>query len=117
MACFDSINEESQLGGSPFITAEQGKITSAKEEIASVATKVNDAIREIEAEVTAGGLDEYSLYVNGASPAYDEAGKIIEDLTQIKEDLDKLAESYEQNYLEHYSKELEKYIEKISQNF
>ena len=115
MACLGEITCDSDIGASPFIVAEKGKITSAKEEIASVSAKVNEAITQVQEEVTAGGLDEYSLYINGASPAFDEASKIIENLTQIKEDLDKLAESYEQNCLEHYSKELDKYIEKVKE--
>ena len=115
MACLGVIDCDSNIEDSPFIIAEEGTITSAAEEIESLGTQVGDAITQIESEMTGGGLDEYSLYVNGASPAYDEAMKIIEDLNLIKEDLSKLAESYEQNYLEHYSKELEKYIEKVKE--
>jgi hypothetical protein len=115
MACLGEITCDSDIGGSPFIIAKKGTITSAEEEIKSLGSQIGDAITQIESEISSGGLDEYSLYVNGSSPAYDEAMKIIEDLNQIKEDLSKLAESYEQNYLEHYSKELDKYIEKVKE--
>ena len=115
MACLGEITCDSDIGGSPFIIAEKGTITSAAEEIKSLGTQISDAITQIESEISSGGLDEYSLYVNGSSPAYDEAMKIVQDLTTIKEDLAKLAESYEQNYLEHYSKELEKFIEKVKE--
>ncbi len=115
MACLGVIDCDSDIEGSPFIIAEKGTITAAAEEIESLGTQIGDAITQIESEITGGGLDEYSLYVNGSSPAYDEAMKIIEDLNLIKEDLSKLAESYEQNYLEHYSKELDKYIEKVKE--
>ena len=115
MACLGVIDCDSNIEDSPFIIAEEGTITSAAEEIESLGTQVGDAITQIESEITGGGLDEYSLYVNGSSPAYDEAMKIIEDLNLIKEDLSKLAESYEQNYLEHYSKELDKFIEKVKE--
>ena len=108
MACLGEITCDSDIGGSPFIIAEKGTITSAEEEIKSLGSQIGDAITQIESEISSGGLDEYSLYVNGASSAYDEAMKIVQDLTTIKEDLSKLAESYEQNLLEHYSKELEK---------
>ena len=115
MACLGEITCDSDIGGSPFIIAEKGTITSAEEEIESLGSQIGDAITQIESEISGGGLDEYSLYVNGASPAYDEAMKIVQDLTTIKEDLSKLAESYEQNLLEHYSKELEKFIEKVKE--
>ena len=115
MACLGEITCDSEIGGSPFIIADKGTITSAEEEIEALGTQISDAITQIESEISSGGLDEYSLYVNGSSPAYDEAMKIIEDLNLIKEDLSKLAESYEQNYLEHYSKELDKFIEKVKE--
>ena len=115
MACLGDINCDSNIEGSPFIIAEEGTITAAAEEIESLETQVGDAITQIESEITGGGLDEYSLYVNGSSPAYDEAMEIVKDLSDIKEVLSKLAESYEQNRLEHYSKELDKYIEKVKE--
>ena len=115
MACLGDINCDSNIEGSPFIIAEEGTITSAAEEIESLETQVGDAITQIESEITGGGLDEYSLYVNGSSPAYDEAMEIVKDLSDIKEVLSKLAESYEQNRLEHYSKELDKFIEKVKE--
>ena len=115
MACLEKITCDNDIGGSPFIIAEKGTITSAAEEIESLGTQIGEAISQIESEISGGGLDEYSLYVNGSSPAYDEAMKIIEDLNLIKEDLSKLAESYEQNLLEHYSEELDKHIEKVKE--
>ena len=113
MACLGEITCDSEIGGAPFVIADEGTINAAKEEIESLGTQVGEAISQIEAEISGGGLDEYSLYVNGSSPAYDEAMKIIEDLNLIKEDLSKVAESYEQNLLEHYSEELDNYIEKV----
>ena len=115
MACLGEITCDSDIGAAPFIVADKGTITSAQEEITAVAGKVSEAITSIEAEISSGGLDEYSLYINGASPAYDEASKIITDLNTIKEDLEKIGQSYEQNLLEHYSKELDKYIEKVKE--
>ena len=115
MACLGEINCDSEIGGAPFVIADEGTINAAKEEIESLGTQVGEAISQIESEISGGGLDEYSLYVNGSSPAYDEAMKITEDLNLIKEDLSKLTESFKQNYLEHYSKELDKYIEKVKE--
>ncbi len=114
MACIGEITCDSDIGGAPFIIADKGTITSAQSEVKSLAEKIGEIITQVEGEVTNGGLDEYSLYVNGSSPAYDEANKILKDLGLIQEDLSKICESYEQNYLEHYSKELKKFIEVVT---
>ena len=99
MACLGEITCDSEIGGSPFIIAEKGTIDAAKSEIESLGSEVGEAITQIESEISGGGLDEYSLYVDGSSPANEEASQIISDLETIKGDLEKLSSSYEQNYI------------------
>ena len=51
MACLGEITCDSDIGGSPFIIAEKGTITSATEEIESLGSQIGDAITQIESEI------------------------------------------------------------------
>ena len=87
MACLESITCDSNIDGSPFIKNDYDKILTAEEALNTLGKNLGTVITDIKTEMTSGGLDEYSLYINGASPAYDEANTTINNLSQVQEEL------------------------------
>jgi len=115
MACISEINYESDIESSPFVSNDKSKIDDANEQIKTTMGEIDNAISEITSNMSDGGLDRYSLYIEGSSLAYDKANEILTDLQSIKENLEEISNAFELNYQEHYATELEDYIKKVKE--